>query len=73
VPRPKFVDCLDFIGVDQLLEILVDVIHLYPQMDAGKTLVICVQWNHACDHALEVLGVFVSDGLIGINGSKDII
>jgi len=56
--------------VDQLLEVLVNFIHPHIQVDARKPLIIFVHRNHASDHALEVLGIFVSDGLITIDFGK---
>jgi hypothetical protein len=55
--------------VDKFLEVLVNLTQLHIQMDAGKPFIIFVQRNHTSHHALEVLWVFVSDGLIGMEAS----
>jgi hypothetical protein len=70
---PHLLNGPDFVVVDQLLEVLVNVGHLHIQLDAGKTFIIFVQRDHARDHAFEVFGVFVSDGLIAINAGKDVV
>ena len=65
--------CPYFIVVDELFEVLIDLILPHIEMDAGKSFIIFVQRDHASDHALEVLGILVSDGLIGVDGRKDIV
>jgi hypothetical protein len=63
----------DFVVVNQLFEVLVNFSHLHIQLDGGKTFIIFVQRDHTRDHAFEVFGVFVSDGLIAINAGKDVV
>lgn len=68
---PHLLDGPDFVVADQLFEVLVNVSHLHIQLDAGKTFIVSVKRDHARDHALEVFGVFVSDGLTAVNGQKN--
>ena len=70
---PHLLDGPYFVVVNQFFEVLVNFSHLHIQLDAGKTFIIFVQRDHARDHAFEMFGVFVSDGLITIDGGKNVV